>query len=324
MQLINVACGGTLVQHLPERFGHDEHRRVVGSFDGADHDVMLQRGLARGARRRRARALDQVPPPPGRRPARRGAARQRHLHARRAARGDRVMPDRVASCSACSGTPRPTSRARSSARSSTPRRPPASPSRRWARRARVAREIGAAGGTPRRLRGAERLIYSPPCAAVQGDQSNRLGDGRGGGRRAARAQAGERAAAGRADRRLRGAARAVRRGAPLARARRRRVRAADVGVPGRVQVAARRSRRAARARARRLPDRRRPRARPGRAADACACSGRSRRGRPATPDWSTLDRVLVWAHWSWFLVPARLAAVHPAAPSRRASRAPPC
>jgi putative glutamine amidotransferase len=44
MQLINVACGGTLLQHLPERFGHHEHRRVVGSFDGADHDVELREG----------------------------------------------------------------------------------------------------------------------------------------------------------------------------------------------------------------------------------------------------------------------------------------
>jgi putative glutamine amidotransferase len=44
MQLINVACGGTLLQHLPERFGHHEHRRVVGSFDGADHDVELRAG----------------------------------------------------------------------------------------------------------------------------------------------------------------------------------------------------------------------------------------------------------------------------------------
>jgi putative glutamine amidotransferase len=44
MQLINVACGGTLLQHLPERFGHHEHRRVVGSFDGADHDVALLEG----------------------------------------------------------------------------------------------------------------------------------------------------------------------------------------------------------------------------------------------------------------------------------------
>src|ERR1700730_14202493 len=44
MQLINVALGGTLLQHLPERYGHHEHRRVVGSFDGADHDVELREG----------------------------------------------------------------------------------------------------------------------------------------------------------------------------------------------------------------------------------------------------------------------------------------
>jgi putative glutamine amidotransferase len=39
MQLINVALGGTLIQHLPEHLGHEEHRRVSGSFDGSDHDV---------------------------------------------------------------------------------------------------------------------------------------------------------------------------------------------------------------------------------------------------------------------------------------------
>jgi putative glutamine amidotransferase len=44
MQLINVACGGTLVQHLPDRLGHGEHRRVVGSFEGAEHDVELAEG----------------------------------------------------------------------------------------------------------------------------------------------------------------------------------------------------------------------------------------------------------------------------------------
>jgi putative glutamine amidotransferase len=44
MQLINIACGGTLVQHLPERYGHHEHRRVAGSFDGAEHDVLLTEG----------------------------------------------------------------------------------------------------------------------------------------------------------------------------------------------------------------------------------------------------------------------------------------
>jgi putative glutamine amidotransferase len=44
MQLINVALGGTLMQHLPERYGHHEHRRVPGSFDGAEHDVILSEG----------------------------------------------------------------------------------------------------------------------------------------------------------------------------------------------------------------------------------------------------------------------------------------
>ncbi len=44
MQLINVAYGGTLLQHLPERFGHHEHLRVPGTFDGADHDVDLVDG----------------------------------------------------------------------------------------------------------------------------------------------------------------------------------------------------------------------------------------------------------------------------------------
>jgi putative glutamine amidotransferase len=44
MQLINVALGGTLVQHLPDLLGHGEHRRVLGSFEGAEHDVMLTEG----------------------------------------------------------------------------------------------------------------------------------------------------------------------------------------------------------------------------------------------------------------------------------------
>jgi putative glutamine amidotransferase len=44
MQLINVARGGTLLQNLPDLYGHHEHRRVLGSFDGADHDVLLTSG----------------------------------------------------------------------------------------------------------------------------------------------------------------------------------------------------------------------------------------------------------------------------------------
>jgi putative glutamine amidotransferase len=41
MQVLNVAHGGTLLQHLPESHGHEDHRRVPGSFDGADHAVRL-------------------------------------------------------------------------------------------------------------------------------------------------------------------------------------------------------------------------------------------------------------------------------------------
>ena len=44
MQVMNVAAGGTLLQHLPESHGHHEHRRTPGSFDGADHDVRLSEG----------------------------------------------------------------------------------------------------------------------------------------------------------------------------------------------------------------------------------------------------------------------------------------
>lgn len=44
MQLLNVARGGTLRQHVPEDVGHEEHRRHLGSFDGSDHDVQLEQG----------------------------------------------------------------------------------------------------------------------------------------------------------------------------------------------------------------------------------------------------------------------------------------
>src|SRR5579859_7670094 len=44
MQVLNVAFGGTLIQHLPDTLGHEEHRRTPGSFDGSDHDVVLRAG----------------------------------------------------------------------------------------------------------------------------------------------------------------------------------------------------------------------------------------------------------------------------------------
>ncbi len=41
MQVMNVARGGTLIQHLPADKGHEDHRRAIGTFEGADHDVRI-------------------------------------------------------------------------------------------------------------------------------------------------------------------------------------------------------------------------------------------------------------------------------------------
>jgi putative glutamine amidotransferase len=51
MQVINVALGGTLLQHVPDKVGHSDHRRTPGSFADADHDVRLVPGslVARAA-----------------------------------------------------------------------------------------------------------------------------------------------------------------------------------------------------------------------------------------------------------------------------------
>jgi putative glutamine amidotransferase len=42
MQVLNVACGGTLEQHLPDVLGHDGHTGLPGRY--ADHDVRLEPG----------------------------------------------------------------------------------------------------------------------------------------------------------------------------------------------------------------------------------------------------------------------------------------
>lgn len=54
MQMLNVACGGTLDQHLPDRLGGDErHRHTPGTY--GDHEVVLAAGslAARAAGRER-------------------------------------------------------------------------------------------------------------------------------------------------------------------------------------------------------------------------------------------------------------------------------
>ena len=42
MQLMNIGRGGTLVEHLPDVLGHEDHRAVPGAF--GDHDVRLASG----------------------------------------------------------------------------------------------------------------------------------------------------------------------------------------------------------------------------------------------------------------------------------------
>jgi putative glutamine amidotransferase len=42
MQMLNVALGGTLVQHLPDVVGHENHRHTPGTF--GDHEVRLEPG----------------------------------------------------------------------------------------------------------------------------------------------------------------------------------------------------------------------------------------------------------------------------------------
>jgi putative glutamine amidotransferase len=44
MQALNVALGGTLLQHIPEVNGANPHRRAVGTFEGTEHLVSLDPG----------------------------------------------------------------------------------------------------------------------------------------------------------------------------------------------------------------------------------------------------------------------------------------
>jgi putative glutamine amidotransferase len=46
-QVLNVALGGDLVQHLPEEVGHERHKHTPGEF--ADHDVVVEDGTRLGS-----------------------------------------------------------------------------------------------------------------------------------------------------------------------------------------------------------------------------------------------------------------------------------
>ena len=68
-QVLNVARGGDLVQHLPEVVGDEKHKHTPGTF--ADHDVTIEEGTRLGVAARRPRA-GEVASPSGNRAGRRG------------------------------------------------------------------------------------------------------------------------------------------------------------------------------------------------------------------------------------------------------------
>ncbi len=89
MQLMNVAFGGTLSQHLPEERRPRRPPPHPGELRRRRPRRPPHPRLARGARRRRGASPLQVSPPPGCRRDRRPLRGHRVLRARRSARGDR-------------------------------------------------------------------------------------------------------------------------------------------------------------------------------------------------------------------------------------------
>ena len=75
IQVINVAAGGTLLQHVPDALGHEWHRRAVGRFDGNEHEVDIAPGSRALDAAARVAPSRRLPPPPGRRRPGRGAPR---------------------------------------------------------------------------------------------------------------------------------------------------------------------------------------------------------------------------------------------------------
>ena len=55
MEIMNVALGGTLIQHLPDVIGTDEHRHTPGAF--GDHEVRLEPGSLAAAAAGSERAM---------------------------------------------------------------------------------------------------------------------------------------------------------------------------------------------------------------------------------------------------------------------------
>ena len=105
MQLMNVARGGSLIEHVPDTVGHEDHRATPGAF--GDHDVRLAAGSL-AARAAGARACTR-PSRTTTRASTRSATASRSPAGRRSTTCPRRWRiGRGGSRSACSGTPRPT------------------------------------------------------------------------------------------------------------------------------------------------------------------------------------------------------------------------
>ena len=238
-----------------------------------------RRGIARRAGVRRARAQHQVAPPPGRRPARRRARGERLERARRPRRGDRDA-----------------GRALGARRAVAPRGGPALGRGRRVGRQRSSRQ--------------RRSFRLPAClasacgdvrlaAAVRLSTAIKRGSGRGARRRRGGAAGPPPSQASRARRHRGGRVRAVRAlRAPPAHpcARRRHVRAADVGVPRDVQDAQRRPRGARAPGEDRLPGARSTASSAPARRRRCGSSGCSA-GRAASARGRRCSSV---SHWIWF------------------------
>ena len=106
MQVMNVAAGGTLIEHVPDVVGHEDHRHTEGTY--TDHDVRLSEDSL-AARAAGGSGAPRSSPTTTRRST--GVGGRLHRHGlgrrRRTAGGDGVRRP-TASRSACSGTRRPT------------------------------------------------------------------------------------------------------------------------------------------------------------------------------------------------------------------------
>ena len=125
MQVMNVALGGTLLQHLPDASATSEHRRALGLLRRRRPRRPPAR-RARWPRGRRARAATARSPTTTRASTASATGSRSRAGRRSTSCPRRSRTPSAASRSACSGTPRPTSAAASSPRWSRRPRPPVS------------------------------------------------------------------------------------------------------------------------------------------------------------------------------------------------------